>query len=213
MYENGKRIIAPTETVTLFVDFRHIGANIGTARLAFHNLLIGKVMSIDKNYNILNFDQWCDTNTAEYWSDQPHLRTRCSGETVYWPIPTTALVLRRLDFSSNKRRRKKRGRFEMIKFFGNRCQNCYKTFPDSDLTIEHVEPKSRGGLNNAANFLITCARCNKKKGDTTPWVDDKGRLMKAKPIPDQWFYISPKYYRDEWKNNLVFDKRKSVIRT
>ena len=35
-------------------------------------------------------------------------------------------------------------------------------------TIDHVQPKSRGGSNNPGNLVSACGRCNSRKGDKTP---------------------------------------------
>lgn len=48
---------------------------------------------------------------------------------------------------------------------GNRCQYCGSTY---DLTLDHVLPKSRGGLSSWDNLVTACKNCNSRKGDRTP---------------------------------------------
>jgi len=48
------------------------------------------------------------------------------------------------------------------------CQYCGDTPKHSNLTIDHVIPKSRGGKNSWANTVVACKKCNSKKDDRTP---------------------------------------------
>ena len=47
----------------------------------------------------------------------------------------------------------------------NRCQYCAKRFRESDLTIDHVIPKSKGGRSIWNNVVAACKPCNQKKRD------------------------------------------------
>jgi 5-methylcytosine-specific restriction endonuclease McrA len=44
---------------------------------------------------------------------------------------------------------------------GHRCVYCERTAD----TIDHVQPRSRGGRNEWSNVVAACARCNHRKGD------------------------------------------------
>ena len=48
------------------------------------------------------------------------------------------------------------------------CQYCGVVIPLGKGTIDHVLPKSRGGGNTWENLVCCCAKCNIKKGDSTP---------------------------------------------
>jgi len=37
-------------------------------------------------------------------------------------------------------------------------------------TLDHVIPISRGGLNNANNYVIACEPCNSERGNNMPEV-------------------------------------------
>ena len=47
---------------------------------------------------------------------------------------------------------------------GHRCAYCGKAAH----TIDHVQPKSRGGADSWENLVAACLRCNNAKGDHTP---------------------------------------------
>ena len=50
----------------------------------------------------------------------------------------------------------------------NRCQYCGKKFPSSELSLDHVIPRSQGGPNTWENIVCACVRCNVRKGGRTP---------------------------------------------
>jgi 5-methylcytosine-specific restriction endonuclease McrA len=45
------------------------------------------------------------------------------------------------------------------------CQYCGSR---SNLTVDHVIPRSKGGSSNWENIVASCAPCNRRKGDMTP---------------------------------------------
>ena len=52
--------------------------------------------------------------------------------------------------------------------FGNTCIYCGETYDTSELTIDHVHPKSMGGPTNTQNSVCACFKCNQEKG-TIHW--------------------------------------------
>ena len=66
------------------------------------------------------------------------------------------------------------------------CQYCgTKT---TDLTIDHVIPKSRGGSDSWENVAASCQECNVKKGDRTP-KEANMHLLKAPRTPFGHLYF------------------------
>jgi 5-methylcytosine-specific restriction endonuclease McrA len=51
---------------------------------------------------------------------------------------------------------------------GNRCQYCGRRFPTSELSLDHVVPRSRGGETSWENIVCSCVKCNVRKGGRTP---------------------------------------------
>jgi 5-methylcytosine-specific restriction endonuclease McrA len=58
------------------------------------------------------------------------------------------------------------------------CQYCGCKFCESELTFDHVMPRSRGGTTKWENILTACHDCNSRKGDRTP--------QEAKMPPLRW---------------------------
>jgi len=50
----------------------------------------------------------------------------------------------------------------------NTCQYCSTTLPSSELTLDHVIPRSRGGLSTWENLVACCHPCNRRKGNQLP---------------------------------------------
>ncbi len=50
----------------------------------------------------------------------------------------------------------------------NRCQFCGHRFPISELSLDHVVPRSQGGVSTWTNLVCCCVRCNARKGGRTP---------------------------------------------
>lgn len=53
---------------------------------------------------------------------------------------------------------------ELKKKYNYTCLYCKKQEPETSLTIDHIIPFSRGGLNNIENIQPLCGYCNKSKG-------------------------------------------------
>ena len=63
----------------------------------------------------------------------------------------------------------------------NTCQFCGHIFSSSDLTLDHVVPRSRGGSTSWDNLVACCHRCNNVKGDRTP--EEAGLRLLRRPRP------------------------------
>jgi len=60
---------------------------------------------------------------------------------------------------------------------GHRCVYCGSY---DDLTLDHVLPKSRGGITSWDNLVTACRRCNARKGDYTP--EEAYMKLPKKPV-------------------------------
>ncbi len=50
----------------------------------------------------------------------------------------------------------------------NLCQYCGGSFPTSELSLDHVVPRSQGGGTSWENLVCSCVKCNSRKGGRTP---------------------------------------------
>lgn len=51
---------------------------------------------------------------------------------------------------------------------GHVCQYCGQEKPTSQLSLDHVVPRSHGGQTTWENIVCCCLRCNSRKGGRTP---------------------------------------------
>jgi hypothetical protein len=52
---------------------------------------------------------------------------------------------------------------------GFRCVYCGLPFPAEQLTLDHVQPRMRGGDNSDGNLVTACPGCNTRKGSQAAW--------------------------------------------
>ncbi|MCO4755332.1 MAG: HNH endonuclease [Bacteriovoracaceae bacterium] len=64
------------------------------------------------------------------------------------------------------------------------CQYCTKKFEASELTLDHVMPKSRGGKTSWENIVACCRKCNNSKADRTP--REAGLKLLHRPRQPNW---------------------------
>jgi len=50
----------------------------------------------------------------------------------------------------------------------NACQYCGTVLASSELTLDHVVPRSRGGASTWENLVACCHICNRRKGNRLP---------------------------------------------
>ena len=70
-----------------------------------------------------------------------------------------------------------------------RCVYCDTVFPDHDLTLDHVQPRVKGGDHSDGNLVTCCKACNTLKAGQAAWfflatdeVRRKNFLKNAKAV-------------------------------
>ena len=62
----------------------------------------------------------------------------------------------------------------------NQCQYCGRRHATSELSLDHVRPRSQGGETTWQNLVCCCVRCNARKGGRTP--QQAGLSLRRKPV-------------------------------
>lgn len=101
---------------------------------------------------------------------------------VSWTLPKPAVV-RLTNFVRRRRRRIALTRRNIFVRDRHRCQYCATPFRAQELTIDHVQPRSRGGGASWENLVSSCAPCNRRKGGRTP-SEARMKLLKAPKRPE-----------------------------
>lgn len=87
------------------------------------------------------------------------------------------------------------------------CQYCHKTLPSTELTLDHVIPRSRAGETSWENLVACCHHCNNRKGNRTP--EESGMKLGRAPRPFS-LHTSRHLMRllgkgeDQWRKYLFF---------
>jgi 5-methylcytosine-specific restriction endonuclease McrA len=86
--------------------------------------------------------------------------------------------------ASKKPQRIKFSRLNVFLRDGFRCQYCNAEARMSELTYDHVLPRSRGGRTVWENIVTACRPCNAVKADRTP--TEAGMPLPRKPFRPTW---------------------------
>jgi 5-methylcytosine-specific restriction endonuclease McrA len=81
------------------------------------------------------------------------------------------------------------------------CQYCGAR---SNLTVDHVVPRSKGGGSNWDNIVASCAPCNRRKGNSLPRQVGM-RLLKQprKPSPHVFIHVASPTIPVAWQQYLA----------
>lgn len=82
------------------------------------------------------------------------------------------------------------------------CQYCGARPGTSELTIDHVVPRSHGGVSTWENCALACVPCNARKANRTP--EQAGMHLRKRPIRPSWkpLYASHGIRVESWSRFL-----------
>jgi 5-methylcytosine-specific restriction endonuclease McrA len=80
------------------------------------------------------------------------------------------------------------------------CQYCGSR---SNLTVDHVIPRSKGGASSWENIVASCAPCNRRKGDhLLRQVGMHLRTQPRTPRPEVFIHVASPTIPSAWKQYL-----------
>ncbi len=141
------------------------------ARRAFTLLFkdLAEVIRVDDgSFAAYDFENWADASQAA------HRQAAGFSPDEYEWIQTVRMqlavpkVIRLLGYDKLPRQDVKLNRRNIFARDRNRCQYCGKHFPTSELSLDHVVPRSQNGKSTWTNLVCCCVRCNARKGGRTP---------------------------------------------
>lgn len=93
---------------------------------------------------------------------------------------------------------------------GYTCQYCLQPFHGRDLTLDHVVPRSKGGLSRWENLVAACHSCNHTKGDRS--VEEAGMTLARPPRPvtlhtSRSMMRTAGHDESSWRKYLYFDSQ------
>ena len=139
-----------------------------------------EVISIDDDqYSNYGFEAWCEMSQLFALEKQP-------GEDYLQAVGFELQVPRIVRLTRYDKFPKLSVRFNRKNLFSrddHRCQYCGQTRPASQLSLDHVIPRSLGGATTWENIVCSCLPCNSRKGGRTPV--QAGMKLLSKPVrPD-----------------------------
>ncbi len=163
-----------------------------------------EVVSIDDGkFSSYNLNTWQDISMLKLQHGLPKENEASWIRTVSIDIQVPKII-RLLFYENTPRWGVKFNRRNIFARDGNRCQYCGKKFPTSELSLDHVVPRARGGRATWTNIVCACTDCNKRKGGKTP--EEAGLRLIRKPfVPKHSPIITLKLGSDKyssWKQFL-----------
>lgn len=137
------------------------------ARRAFSLLVrdLAEVIRVDDgSFAGYDFDSWTDVSQMRDRFDHDHYEF---VRTVRLSIAVPKII-RLLGYDRLPTQEVKLNRRNIFARDRNMCQYCGKRHTTSELSLDHVVPRSQGGGNTWENLVCCCVRCNAKKGGRTP---------------------------------------------
>jgi 5-methylcytosine-specific restriction endonuclease McrA len=126
------------------------------------------------------------------------------SSTIVVKIPAVVRLLRAF------KRFRKPVKFSRVNIYGRdnySCQYCGEHRKMSELTYDHVIPRSQGGKTVWDNIVTACQTCNLKKGGRTP--EQAGMTLRKKPLqpkamPALLITINQKSMPDAWRDYVYW---------
>ncbi len=151
----------------LVLNKHYMAIRIVGARRAFSLLFrdLAEVVSFEQGeYSNYNFQSWCGVSQFRR-NFEPDGHDWVSTVNFYIAVPR---IIRLLFYDRLPRNEVKFNRRNIFARDKSRCQYCGKRQRTSELSLDHVVPKSMGGKSVWENIVCACAKCNVKKGGRTP---------------------------------------------
>ena len=144
-----------------------------------------------------------DTVTVEEFDSERVLRSARAE----FRVPS---VIRRRTYINVRRRQEASGMKRMRIYMRDkfRCQYCGEKKAASELTLDHILPRSRGGDNSPVNIVAACVACNNRKGSRTPAEARMPLLTSQSALRVKLERVVLCHYaeaRAEWRKYLFMD--------
>jgi 5-methylcytosine-specific restriction endonuclease McrA len=187
----------------LVLNKHYMAIRIVGARRAFSLLFreLAEVVSLEEGrYSNYDFESWCEVSELRRHFE-PDGHDWVSTVNFYIAVPR---IIRLLFYDRLPRNEVKFNRRNIFARDKNRCQYCGKRYPTSELSLDHIIPRSMGGKAVWENIVCACTMCNVKKGGRPP--KQAGLTLIQKPVrpkhnPLVHIHLGHRRYRS-WKQFL-----------
>ncbi|HVX62968.1 MAG TPA: HNH endonuclease [Pirellulales bacterium] len=193
----------PLSASVLVLNRFYMAVHVVSVRRAFTLLFrdLAEVVHVEQGqYANYNFESWREISELKAKLKEPN---EDWVKAVNFEIQVPR-VIRLLFYDRLPKQAVRFNRRNIFARDANRCQYCGKRFPTSELSLDHVLPRSRGGETSWENIVCSCVKCNVKKGGRTPH-EAHMQLIRQPSCPKRSPLLSlklgnPKY--ESWKSFL-----------
>lgn len=193
----------PLSSSVLVLNRHYLAVHVINVRRAFALLVrdLAEVIHVeDGQYANYDFESWREISELKAQFKEPNedwLRS------VNFEVQVPR-VIRLLFYDRVPNQTVRFNRRNLFARDNNSCQYCGKRFSTSELSLDHVVPRSRGGDTSWENIVCACIACNVKKGGRTPQEAHMALIRKpTKPKRSPLVTLklgNPKY--ESWKSFL-----------
>jgi 5-methylcytosine-specific restriction endonuclease McrA len=163
-------VVSPLDASVLVLNKLFMAVHVISVRRAFILLckeLAEVVSQEDGQFATYDFQSWREISEYRLKNFQ-----FCEEEDDWVRTASTKIqvprVIRLLDYEKIPRHTVKFNRRNIFARDNNQCQYCGKRYAISDLSLDHVVPRSQGGQSTWENIVCACVDCNVRKGGRTP---------------------------------------------
>jgi 5-methylcytosine-specific restriction endonuclease McrA len=166
----------------LVLNRSYLPVHVTSVKRAFALLYQGVAKAVDDQYRTFDFDSWRDLAIEVH-------HEKLGIVDGFIRVPRVLLL------TAYERVPKRHVRFSRFNIFArdnNTCQYCGKRLPRTELNLDHVIPRSRGGMSTWENIVCSCHHCNRRKGGRTP--EEAGMLLVRRPRRPEWTPFSSEMF-------------------
>jgi 5-methylcytosine-specific restriction endonuclease McrA len=127
---------------------------------------LAEVVSLEEGqFATYDFETWRELSEfrSKYFRQEDDDWVRTATSEIQVPR-----VVRLLSYEKLPRQTVKFNRRNIFARDHNQCQYCGKKYPTTELSLDHIVPRSQGGMSTWENIVCSCINCNVKKGGRTP---------------------------------------------
>lgn len=158
----------------LVLNRSYLPVHVTSVKRAFALLYQGVARAVDEQYRTFDFESW------RHLSIEIH-HERLGIVNGFIRVPRVLLLSA---YERVPRRHVRFSRFNIFARDANTCQYCGQRLPRTELNLDHVIPRSRGGLSTWENIVCSCHSCNRRKGGRTP--EEARMMLIRRPRRPEW---------------------------
>ena len=152
------------------------------AREAIKILANGKAVVVDEAYNRYSLSEWNEATKGRKVSSEMYAGVLHSPSTHLF-VPQVIMILD-CEHNSPLKKAVRYSRKNIYERDADTCQYCGVVFKRSELTVDHVLPRAKGGKSTWLNIVACCSSCNSEKADRT--LDELDWSLLREPFRPKW---------------------------